>query len=224
MRDRILKLCKRLDKFTFEEIVSIAEDVEESVLEFSLKTLVKENKLTEKDGVYYYNKNPKINYHNRFSILSYYPSKILDLIIKGFCTSIPAYKLAQLLNIYENSAVKIYNIFRTLIYEQQYNILKQKYSTDPERARSRIFFDKNIYFYCYDDKVFVSDNCFNNTDTRNFTLSEIKEFKMVYSYLTRYITHNKMEYHLVEKLAEGIWRRNKTFDELYSDLKNNLLS
>lgn len=36
MKDRILKLCKRLDKFSLEEIVGIAEDVDESVMELLL--------------------------------------------------------------------------------------------------------------------------------------------------------------------------------------------
>lgn len=38
MKDRILKLCKRLDKFSFEEIVGIAEDVDESVMKLLLQT------------------------------------------------------------------------------------------------------------------------------------------------------------------------------------------
>lgn len=33
MKDRILRLCKRLDKFTLDEISTIAEDVDEAVLE-----------------------------------------------------------------------------------------------------------------------------------------------------------------------------------------------
>lgn len=33
MRERILRLCRRLDKFTLDEILTIAEDIDESVLE-----------------------------------------------------------------------------------------------------------------------------------------------------------------------------------------------
>ena len=34
--NRVLRLCKRLDKFTLDEISTIAEDVDEAVLELLL--------------------------------------------------------------------------------------------------------------------------------------------------------------------------------------------
>ena len=57
-----------------------------------------------------------------------------------------------------------------------------------------------------------------------FTKSEEQKFKKVYSYLTRFTSHNSNKVDLPQKLAEGIWRRNKEFGELYSDLKVNLLN
>ena len=45
MKERVLKLCRRLDKFTLDEISTIAEDIDESVLELLLLTLVQEGKL-----------------------------------------------------------------------------------------------------------------------------------------------------------------------------------
>lgn len=56
MKDRILRLCKRLDKFTLDEISTIAEDVDEAVLELLLLTLVQEGKLIFRDNIYLYNK------------------------------------------------------------------------------------------------------------------------------------------------------------------------
>ena len=47
MKDRILKLCKRLDKFTFDEILSIADDIDESVLKLMLQTLEHEHYLKQ---------------------------------------------------------------------------------------------------------------------------------------------------------------------------------
>ena len=44
MRERVLKLCKRLDKFTFEDILTIAEDINEATLELFLLTLVNEKR------------------------------------------------------------------------------------------------------------------------------------------------------------------------------------
>lgn len=51
MKERVLKLCRRLDKFTLDEISTIAEDIDESVLELLLLTLVQEGKLIFKDNI-----------------------------------------------------------------------------------------------------------------------------------------------------------------------------
>ena len=61
MRERVLKLCKRLDKFTFEDILTIAEDINEATLELMLLTLVNEKRLLLRDGVYYYNRKVSMN-------------------------------------------------------------------------------------------------------------------------------------------------------------------
>ena len=39
MKDRILRLCRRLDKFTLDEISMIAEDVDESALDLLLSLI-----------------------------------------------------------------------------------------------------------------------------------------------------------------------------------------
>lgn len=59
MKDRILKLCKRLDKFSFEEIVGIAEDVDESVMKLLLQTFVADNYLKCDEDNYTYIKRSK---------------------------------------------------------------------------------------------------------------------------------------------------------------------
>lgn len=61
MKDRILRLCRRLDKFTLDEISTITEDINESVLELLLLTLVQEEKLIFKDNIYLYNKEQGCN-------------------------------------------------------------------------------------------------------------------------------------------------------------------
>ena len=220
MKDRILRLCKRLDKFTLDEISTIAEDVDEAVLELLLLTLVQEGKLTLRNDLYFYNKQ---SFNKKYSILSYYPAKILDIVIRCFCLSIPAYKVDKILDIGENQSSKIYNIFRELIYERQTNKLKLLYDKSPQQGRNRIFYDEEFSFYVYDNQVFVSEKLFQSREEKIFTKPEIQEFKKVYSYLTRFTSHNSNKVDLPQKLAEGIWRRNKEFDELYADLKVNLL-
>ena len=116
MRERVLKLCRRLDKFTLDEISTIAEDISESVLELLLLTLVQDGKLTLRDDLYFYNKK---QISKKPSILSFYPKQIIDTAIRCFSLSIPAYKVAKILDIGEDQSSKIYNIFRELIYESQ---------------------------------------------------------------------------------------------------------
>ena len=220
MRERVLRLCRRLDKFTLDEISTIAEDISESVLELLLLTLVQEGKLTLRNGLYLYNKK---QISKKPSILSFYPKQIIDTAIRCFCLSIPAYKVAQIVGIANNSTVKLYNIFRELIYERQTQKLRFLYGKSPQQGRNRIFFNEELSFYIYNNQVFVSENPFQSPDKKTFTKSEEQEFKKVYSYLTRFTSHNSNKVDLPQKLAEGIWRRNKEFEELYFDLKVNLL-
>ena len=218
--NRVLRLCRRLDKFTLDEISTIAEDINEAVLELLLLTLVQEGKLTLRDGLYFYNKQIS----KKPSILSFYPKQIIDTAIRCFCLSIPAYKVAKILDIGEDQSSKIYNIFRELIYEHQTKKLNFLYGKSPQQCRNRMFFDTEFHFYIYNNQVFVSENLFQSPDKKAFTKSEEQEFKKVYSYLTRFTSHNSNKVDLPQKLAEGIWRRNKEFGELYADLKVNLLS
>ena len=51
MKDRILKLCKRLKNCTLNDITQLM-DIEPNVLEVILLFLINENKLQEKDGIY----------------------------------------------------------------------------------------------------------------------------------------------------------------------------
>ena len=219
MKDRILRLCRRLDKFTLDEISTITEDINESVLELLLLTLVQERKLSLKKGVYFYNKQIS----KKPSILSFYSKQIIDTAIRCFCLSIPAYKVAKILDIGTDQSSKIYNIFRELIYEHQTKKLNFLYVKYPQQCRNRMFFDTEFHFYIYDNQVFVSENLFQSPEEKAFTKSEEQEFKRVYSYLTRFSSHNSNKVDLPQKLAEGIWRRNKEFGELYADLKVNLL-
>jgi len=181
---------------------------------------VQEGKLTLRDGLYFYDKQIS----KKPSILSFYSKQIIDTAIRCFCLSIQSYKVAKILDIGENQASKIYNIFRELIYKRQTKNLNFLYGKSPQQCRNRMFFDEELSFYVYNNQVFVSENPFQSPDEKAFTKSEEQEFKKVYSYLTRFTSHNSNKVDLPQKLAEGIWRRNKEFGELYVDLKVNLLN
>ena len=82
MNDRILQLCKRLNKFTLDKIVTISEIPEDKLLPV-LNKLIIENKLSLENNIYSYKKKQKVS--DKYSIFKYYPKATIDTIIKCFC-------------------------------------------------------------------------------------------------------------------------------------------
>ena len=95
MSDRILQLCKRLNKFTLDKIVTISEIPEDKLLPV-LNKLIIENKLSLENNIYSYKKKQKVS--DKYSIFKYYPKATIDTIIKCFCVAIIP-QLSQELNI-----------------------------------------------------------------------------------------------------------------------------
>ena len=71
MSDRILQLCKRLNKFTLDEIVTISEIPEDKLLPV-LNKLIIENKLSLENNIYSYQKKQKVS--DKYPIFKYYPN------------------------------------------------------------------------------------------------------------------------------------------------------
>ena len=219
MKERILRLCKRLDKFTLDEITVIADDINETTISLILLYLVSEGHLIQKDNIYFYNKCKLVT--EQTPILKRFSKETVDLTLRAFCSEITADKMSNLLSISEDSTMKLYSYFRKCIYNNQYKHLCDYYSRSPQKYRTCTFFDSYIaYFYIYNNVVFITENPFVCESEKNFSKSEIKEFKKIYSYLSRIQSHNKNKINLHHKLAEALWRRNKSFNELYETLKN----
>lgn len=223
MKDRILRLCKRLDKFTLDDISIIADDIEESVLQFLLISLEQEGKIIQNNGMYFYIK--KKTTPNIIAVFQRIPKSSIDLVIRCYCSEIPANKTFQVVNLSENTILKLYNFIREFLYNRQYKYLQKLYNKCPQKGRMRKFFNaQNAYFYIYNNHVYIIDKLLHSTkEEKSFSRSEIQEFKKIYCYLSRTESHNKNKVNLYYKLAEALWRRNKTFDELYEDLRNSLL-
>lgn len=219
MTDQILKLCRRLSKFSLEQIVLISELDKTEVLPI-LQKFISEGKIEETNGQYCYCK--KVSAIKQYLIFSYYPSIVIDTVIRCFCSGIPAYITSQIANIGEQQAGKFYDIFRAELYEKQTKQLKYFYAQKPQIARNRMFFDKELHFYIYENQVFVSDEVLESDNAVFLTKSEVKEFKKIYSYLTRCAFHNQTKHNLHLKLNEFLWRRNKNFEQLYFELKQLL--
>ncbi len=115
---RILQLCKRLNKFSLDEIATISEIPADNLLPI-LNELICENKLSLENNIYSYQK--KQNISDQYPIFKYYPKASIDFLLRCFCESIITTKVSHILSIGEPQVQKFYTIFRTLIYERQKN-------------------------------------------------------------------------------------------------------
>lgn len=221
MKERILRLCKRLSKFTIDEISTISDLAPDELLTI-INELISEGKLLQENGVYFYSKKQSIS--AKYSIFKYYPKVTIDLVLRCFCESISTTKTSHILSIGEDQVQKFYTIFRMLIYKRQEKRLKDFYVQEPQNARHRKFFDQEVYLYIYNKQVFVSEVLLQSPDDRPLNPNDKAEFSKIYCYLTRNLTHNQNVHNLNYKIAETLWRRNKNFNELYFDLKNRLLN
>ncbi len=221
MKDKILLLCKRLNRFTLDEISTISGFTPDKLLPI-INELISEDKFVQVNGVYFYSKKQSIS--AKYSIFKYYPKVTIDLVLRCFCESISTTKTSHILSMGEDRVQKFYTIFRTLIYERQEKWLMDFYIQEPQNARRRKFFDQEVYLYIYNKQVFVSEILLQSPDDKPLNTNDKTEFSKIYCYLTRNLTHNQNAHNLNCKIAETLWRRNKNFNELYFDLKNNLLN
>lgn len=218
MKDQILKLCRRLDKFTLDEIMLISE-VDSEDLKPILNGFITENKLVLNKGIYTYKDLTEQN-ESTYSVLDYYPQCITDLAIRCFCSDITAEKARYILGIGNTQTYKFYKIFREKLYERQYKMLENYYFKSPQIAKQPIFCNKKVYLYVYKNEVFIAEKTFNMQNEQYSESNQKSSYKNIYLYLRRILYHNSNYLQLHHKIAEAIWKRNKSFDEKYSDLKN----
>lgn len=216
MEDQILKLCKRLNKFTLENLEILSEIPKAELLPI-LSEFVDKNKLIKQENEYVFQRN-KISVQN-YSIFKTYPAIINDIVLRCFCENINSIKASNIANIGENQIQSFYTIFRTLIYQRQKQNLDFYYQNSPQKARHRKFFNQEVYLYLYCNQIFVSENLLKSSKDKTFSPDEKAEFTTIYCYLSRNLTHNKMASNLNCKIAETIWRRKSEFKDLYYDLK-----
>ena len=217
MKDKILQLCKRLNKFSLENLEILSEIPKSDLLPL-LDEFVKEGKLITKNSEYIYCKqNPVIQ---NYSIFKLYPAVVTDTVIRCFCEDIKTIKTSNIANIGEDQVQKFYTIFRTLIYQRQKRQLDSYYSKQPQKARHRKFFNTEVYLYFYFNQIFISETLLKSEDDRIFSSKEKAEFTTIYCYLSRNLTHNINDNNLNYKIAESLWRRKRVFKDLYFDLKS----
>lgn len=225
MNGKIQKLCKRLNRFTLEEIALIAE-LDESETKNILQDLLKENFLIVHDNNYIYNNIEKESRLKKRlpKIFEYHSQETINMIISCFCAEISPTKTSLILKPQENCICNFNMFFRKELYAKQMNELQLLFEKNPKPPWVRDFFDKTFYFYCYNNKLFISDTLLQSKETINFTKEESKLFKILYCKLYRRLAHNTYRYYTQLHIAEQIWRYKKDFLFLESSLKSLLFN
>ena len=222
MRERVLRLCRRLDKFTLDEISTIAEDVDETVLELLLLTLVQEGKLIFRDNIYLYNKKQCSNNQRLSQFFQHHSKTDIDYIIKGFCIDIEVLKMIDLFGFSKHVMNNFYQYIRTTIYEKQKKELLKYFEKSPKIPQERIYMNTKVYLYLYDHKLFVSDKYLISKDARKHTNDERLEIKNIYLRSYRKVLSRSFAHRFHLHLAEELWKYGKTFNEKYVNLNRIL--
>lgn len=205
MKDKILKLAKRLDKFRLEDIEPIlnCEGVNEV-----LQELVSEG-LLDFDGNIYSYKEP-VKHSPLPFCFKFHSQEKIEMITKCFCAGVKSKQASFLLDISDATVQNFYKHFRQMIYERQLNTLKTHFEREPKTHKMRTFFDIPVCFYLYDDELFVVDKPLKTKRKElPHTKQESLRIKVLYSRLRRSINHSKMKQNLAQHVAEHVLRSNK---------------
>ena len=210
MKNKILKLAKRLETFRLEDIESIMGEGIEGVLQ----ELVDEGQLNLVGGIYLYKAEQKLPLPFCFK---FHSQEKIEMITKCFCAGVKSKQASFLLDIGDATMQNFYKHFRQMIYERQLNALKTHFEQKPKTAKMRRFYDMPVYFYLYEGELFVVDNPLK-TKRKKFphTKEESLRIKVLYSRLRRSINHSQMKQNLAQHVAEHIWRYGKEYTSLYS--------
>src|SRR5574344_75569 len=210
MRNKILKLAKRLDKFTLEDIEPILNiDNMQEILD----NLIKEKSLQFQNGFYFYIKK-EYKKSDLPLFFQFHAKEEIDMIIKCFCAGVATDKGAFLIGISDGPLQKFNMYFREMIYEKQLQELKEYFAKNPKAPKVRTFYEIPVYFYLYDTKLFVVGKPLYAKNPNEHTEEEKLKIKILYSRLRRSINHSNMKKLLPYHIAEHIWKYGKEFDEL----------
>ena len=208
--NKILKLAKRLNKFDIEEIEPILNI---GNLQEILDELVEEKLLQCQNGIYFYVKKESKK-SDLPMFFQFHTKGEIDMIIKCFCVGVSTDKGAFLLGISDGPLQKFNSYFRKMIYEEQLQELKEHFAQNPKTPKIRTFYDISVYFYLYDEKLFIAVKELKAMSLKEHTKEEKLKIKVLYSRLRRSINHSNMKKFLPYHVAEHIWKYGKDFEQL----------
>lgn len=214
MKNKILKLAKRLKTFKLEDIESITGEGIEDILQ----ELVEGGQLNLVGEIYSYRE--PIKHLPLPFCFKFHSQEKIEMITECFCAGVKSSKQASfLLDIADATVQNFYKHFRQMIFERQLNALKTHFEREPRIPKMRRFYDIPVYFYLYDDDLFVVDKPLKTKRKKlPHTKEESLRIKVFYSRLRRSINHSQMKQNLAQHVAEHIWRYGNLFEYLINQI------
>ena len=212
MKDKILKLAKRLETFRLEDVESIMGEGVKDILQ----ELVEDGQLNLVGGLYSYKAEQNLPLPFCFK---FHSQEKIEMITKCFCAGVKSKQASFLLDIGDATMQNFYKHFRQMIYERQLNALETHFEHEPKIPKMRRFYDIPVYFYLYDDELFVTDKPLKTKRKKlPHTKQESLRIKVLYSRLRRSINHSQMKQNLAHHVAEHIWMYGKEYNVLFREL------
>lgn len=122
MKDKVLKLCRRLKNCTLDDLVSFL-DTDSAIIETVLLYLGQEELININNDIITVNfelkKKSNIEQKNLSLMREFISDDKFEIIMKSFCLLIPPQKTNILINTGKNSVCNYYAIFRDMIYKKQ---------------------------------------------------------------------------------------------------------
>lgn len=211
---RILKLCKRLNKFSLDEIETISE-IDSSELKPIIDGLIHEERLTYCDGTYYYNKRVcKKQQTSKLPLFfEFHKKQDIEYIIRGFCTNVEVLKMIDLFGLSNHVMNTFYSYFRTVIYNKQYKELLKYFEKCPKLPQERVYMNTKVYLYLYNHKLYVSQKYLVNKEAKKHKEQERLEIKNIYLRSYRKVLSCSYTHKFHLHLAEEIWKYGRSFEE-----------
>ena len=215
MKNKILKLAKRLDNFRLEDIESIMGEGVKDILQ----ELVEDGQLNLVGEIYSYKAERNLPLPFCFK---FHSQEKIEMITKCFCAGVKSKQASFLLDVGDATMQNFYKHFRQMLYEGQLNTLKTHFEQKPKTAKMRRFYDIPVYFYLYDNELFVVDKPLKTKRKKlPHTKQESLRIKVLYSRLRRSINHSQMKQNLAQHVAEHIWRYRKCYTDIFLCLNYN---
>lgn len=222
MKEQILRLCRRLNKFTLDEIVTISE-IESEDIKYILDELVSANLIILSNGYYFYKKKFLKNNVKIAKFFEYHSKETNILILKCFCADIPVLKVADIVEPSKSAVSNYYAFFRNLLYNNQHSELEKAYKDNPKIPSIRALYDKKIYLYNYNGEIYISANRLkSDKEEKHHTNKELLASNKAYYKIRREFQNFAYTQSFAQIAYSKYWLDGKTMEEKFNFINDFL--